>query len=100
MIESLNKINFRHIFAVLICFMFLLITILPFWIGSKNLSQQAWVYLGSSQGVITVILTLAGRRYFDKTDKEKDNDINISNNPISPVSSKQCSCGQNTTSLS
>ena len=86
--ELIFKSNFRHVFAVLILLTFVLITTLPFWIGSKGLTQHGWTYLVGSQGAITVLLTLAGRRYFDH--KPETNELQKTENvgglhPLIPI---------------
>ena len=97
MLDLLKTVNFRHTYAVLTLVTFVILTTLPFWIGSKNLTQQAWSYLQNAQSAMVVLLTLAGRRYFDNKEK-KETDDNF--NTISTISNKQCSCGQNPTPLS
>ncbi len=82
--EFIFTANFRHIYAVLTMLAFMILTTLPFWIGSTNLSQQAWSYLQNAQSAVIVLLTLAGRRYFDH--KPLDNDTQDKpQSPISPI---------------
>ena len=104
--ENISKfikgLNFRHVFATMILITYVIITTLPFWIGSKGLDAQAWTYLTASQGAITVLLTLAGRRYFDKADiKEEIKPINNDNYNVTNTGISYCkfSSGQDTASL-
>lgn len=92
--EFIFTVNFRHVFVLLLLLSFIMLTALPFWIGSKYLSTQSWTYLTTSQGAIIVLLTLAGRRYFES--KTQNNDI-INNNPTPFISNEQSSCGYNNT---
>lgn len=98
-LNYLQRVNFRHIYATLILLTFILITTLPFWIGSKELSQHSWTYLVSSQGAVIVLLTLAGRRYFEIKSNQEEIKNDTNNNTPNIVSHKQCSCGLSSTSL-
>lgn len=91
-LKYLETVNFRHIYATLILFTFILITTLPFWIGSKGLSQHSWTYLVSSQGAIIVLLTLAGRRYFEI--KGTQEEVKKEELPIVENTPKICTCNQ------